>query len=234
MIRDIFADQVTPGSKLKLKDLQSNFKVAKRVQDNAEKLKTLVRGKYGLRAKNPSLSRWHKKFAIASLVFGIILLSPPLLVMALVTFVLSITLHPLTDKGLTLVRYLKGLEMYIKLAEADRIKTLQSPKGAERVGDMADEAKLIKFYERLLPYAVLFGVEKQWNKELGRHYENMKQQPDWYIGSSSIYSAAAFSTAISSFKTSASYTSSSGSSSGGSGGGGFSGGGGGGGGGGGW
>jgi uncharacterized membrane protein YgcG len=138
-------------------------------------------------------------------------------------------LRPLTDKGRELYDYLKGLEMYIKLAEADRIRVLQSPEGAERKPvDTDDTASMIILYERVLPYAVLFGIEKDWLKHIGTFYESTKSSPDWYNGVNG-FNAAMFVSSVSSFS---SYSSSSSfSSSSGAGGGGFSGGGGGGGGG---
>jgi len=142
------------------------------------------------------------------------------------------TMRPLSEKGKTLSDYLKGLDMYIKIAEEDRIKVLQSPTGAEKTPvDTSDGAMLVHLYERVLPYAVLFGREKAWAKVLGKYYEQQNMQPDWYLGNS-LFNAAVFSSAISGLSSSA--VSSYNSSSGGSGGGGFSGGGGGGGGGGGW
>ncbi|RYF29034.1 MAG: hypothetical protein EOO17_03070 [Chloroflexi bacterium] len=94
----------------------------------------------------------------------------------------------------------------------------------------------MKLYERVLPYAILFGQEKEWGDQMGRYYESIGSQPEWYSGAnnSSLFNAAVLSSAISNFNTAASYTSASSSSTGGSAGGGSSGGGGGGGGGGGW
>lgn len=88
-------------------------------------------------------------------------------------------------------------------------------------------------FEKLLPYAVAFGVEKIWAKRFEKF--NLKQ-PSWYQGYpgstfSSIYFASALSNSYSSFAVASTPPSSSGS---GFGGGGFSGGGGGGGGGGSW
>jgi uncharacterized membrane protein YgcG len=146
-----------------------------------------------------------------------------------------VTTKPLTVKGRELLDYLKGLEMYIKTAEEDRIKVLQSPQGAEKTPvDINDSKLLVHLYERVLPYAVLFGSEKEWSGVLGKFYEQQDSTPDWYVGTSA-FNAVMFSSALSSFSSSASsYSSPSSSSSGGSGGGGSSGGGGGGGGGGGW
>ena len=143
------------------------------------------------------------------------------------------SIKPLSVKGRELHDYLKGLRVYIKCAEADRIKVLQSPMGAEKTPvNTNDTDMMIHLYERVLPYAVLFGIEKEWTKVLGKYYEQQNTSPSWYAGNSA-FNVAAFSSSMSSFSSSAvgsSYSSSSG----GSGGGGFSGGGGGGGGGGGW
>ena len=112
---------------------------------------------------------------------------------------------------------------------------LQSPEGAAKVGvvDGTDEKKLVTLYERVLPYAILFGQEKEWSKQLGRYYEQSGSAPDWYSGTGA-FNAALFASNMSNFSSSAASVSGFSSSSGGSSGGGFSGGGGGGGGGGGW
>ena len=156
-----------------------------------------------------------------------IMLSIALFVFSII-FKLSV-IRPLTVSGRELFDYLKGLEMYIKLAEADRIRVLQSPKGAERTPvDTDDGQQMIVLYERVLPYAVLFGQEKEWLKQLGNFYESNHVNPVWYSGING-FNAAMFVSSVSSFSSYAG--SSSFSSSSGAGGGGFSGGGGGGGGG---
>ncbi|MDK2899187.1 MAG: hypothetical protein PWQ10_374 [Patescibacteria group bacterium] len=152
-----------------------------------------------------------------------------------ISFIVINATKPLSIKGRELLDYLAGLKMYIKIAEADRIRVLQSPQGVSKNSiDTNNTDVVLKLYERVLPYAVLFGVEGEWVKVLGKYYEQQNLTPDWYIGSN-IFNAIAFSSAMSSFSTSAAASSNySSSSSGGSSGGGFSGGGGGGGGGGGW
>jgi len=138
-------------------------------------------------------------------------------------------LRPLTPSGRELYDYLMGLKLYIKLAEADRIKVLQSPTGAEkRPIDTNDTKNMVVLYERVLPYAVLFGQEKEWLKQLGNYYETSQSTPVWYSGSGA-FNAAAFASSVSSFSSYSNSSSSSSSS--GAGGGGASGGGGGGGGG---
>ncbi len=141
----------------------------------------------------------------------------------------------ITTKGLDCSNYMEGLKMYIKMAEADRLKMLQSTKGATTT-----HQGIVKIYEKLLPYAEIFKLEKSWLDELSRYYEfDDVATPAWYIGVGA-FSARDFSSAMAAASTSVSnsisHSTVSNSSSGfsGGGGGGFSGGGGGGGGGGGW
>ncbi len=235
ILRDIFSGNAAIGARLTMSSLKNNNSVYMSTLDNDKKLKELIRGPYDLRAKDEAKMKWFKRTGVILLILAIISLNPGLLVAAIVSIASGFTLYPLTDKGLALSRYLQGLKMYIKVAEADRLKMLQSPEGAEKVGavDPGNPKQMVKLYERMLPYAILFGEEKEWNNQLGKYYESMGGQPEWY-SSNAVFSAAAFSSAMSGFSTTSSYTAASSSSSGGSSGGGSSGGGGGGGGGGGW
>lgn len=235
ILEDIFGDPHV-GARLALESLKKNTSVATKLSDNHKKLGKDISGQYALRAPDDKQKAWFKRQALIVLVVALLTLSPPLLLASVVALCCGLTLKPLTDKGLELARYLKGLEMYIKVAETERLRMLQSPEGAEKLPapiDTNDKRQLIKLYEKVLPYAIVFGQEKDWNKQLGHYYESAKQQPSWYSGQTA-FNAAVFSTAISNFNTAATYSNPSSSSSGGSGGGGSSGGGGGGGGGGGW
>lgn len=237
ILRDMFAKVPQVGDTLKLKDLSNSTKFTTRLGDNPKKLKKLTRGEYDLRARQPAETKWFYGAARIALVVAVVTLSPSLLFAALMLWVLGYTLWPLTDRGLVLRRYLKGLKLYISVAEEERLKMLQSPEGAEKVGVIGggETEKLITLYEKVLPYAVLFGQEKDWGKALGRYYEATQSSPDWYdSGGRTVFNAAVLTSAISNFSTSASSANATSSSSGGSSGGGFSGGGGGGGGGGGW
>jgi hypothetical protein len=141
--------------------------------------------------------------------------------------------RPLTERGRAARDHLEGLKVYLELAEADRLRMLQSPEGALRTG--GPEA-VLKLHEKLLPYAVLFGLERDWSRVLAAEYAERGSDPEWYAGRSA-FDAAAFSAGVGSFASASSTSwsgSASSSSSSGSGGGGSSGGGGGGGGGGGW
>jgi uncharacterized membrane protein YgcG len=167
-------------------------------------------------------------FAIAASVDPLI----PILLIVLAGLVLFLVIalvsrKPLTAAGAEVRDHLKGLQEFIEWAEADRIRMLQSPTGAERVRiDPSNPAEMLKLYEVLLPYAVVFGQEKQWAEQLAVLY-GPDNSPGWYAGSHG-FSAGSFSSGISSLSAS---SASSSSTSGGSGGGGSSGGGGGGGGG---
>ena len=83
-----------------------------------------------------------------------------------------------------LALYILRLKMYIKLAEVDRLNYLQSPVGAERAPiNTSDQEQMIKLYERVLPYAVLFRLEKDWAKVLELKYQESTSTPSWYSGS---------------------------------------------------
>jgi uncharacterized membrane protein YgcG len=119
--------------------------------------------------------------------------------------------------------------MFIEWAEEDRIRMLQSPQGAERARvDASDPRQMLKLYEALLPFAVVFGQEKQWAGQLAVYSAAAGTAPVWYYGlNGGGFNADAFSTGIATLSAAAMSSSSSG----GAGGGGSAGGGGGGGGG---
>lgn len=95
-----------------------------------------------------------------------------------------------TPSGQERRRELSGLRDYIRLAEQDRLRMLQSPEGALRTpagaltpggvalgltprptaGDPVAQSGLDRFIlnERLLPYAILFRQERRWQHELER------------------------------------------------------------------
>ncbi|MBD3942884.1 DUF2207 domain-containing protein [Microbacterium sp. NEAU-LLC] len=67
--------------------------------------------------------------------------------------------------------YLEGIRTYLRLAEEDRLHAAQTPQTADLVssgrrpyGDAPNVpgADVVNLYERLLPYAVLFGMQREW------------------------------------------------------------------------
>ena len=140
-----------------------------------------------------------------------------------------------TAAGADLKTYLDGTKLYMEVAEAERLRMLQAPDTAVAI-NASDTTQLVKLYERLLPLAVLYSIEKQWAEQFAALY-TPETQPSWYSNDTALFSGLAFANALSSFDTAATTSFSPPSSSGSSGfssGGGSSGGGGGGGGGGGW
>ena len=182
--------------------------------------------------------------SIASIVLGLAVLAlreaPGWVVAAIVVGSVALVLSSVgtvrrwvhTRAGAEAREYLLGVREFIRVAEADRIEMLQSVAGAER--REFDGVSVVHLYERLLPYAMLFGIQKSWGRVLEvRYAETTGYVPLWVVTSSTgrgIAGVTGIESTISSFTSSftsaASYTSSS---SGGSSGGGFAGGGGGGG-----
>jgi len=140
---------------------------------------------------------------------------------------LMVSLHaPLTEKGAEVRDHIAGLDLYIRVAEADRLRVLQSPEGALRKPvDTSDSRAVLHLYELVLPWAILLGREKDWSRVLEVAYAN--DSPTWYLGTVP-FTAATFGSSLSSFSSSASASSAGGSDGGGSAGGGGGGGGGGG------
>ena len=134
-----------------------------------------------------------------------------------------------TNKGLEASRYMEGLKLYISMAEAERMEMLQSVKGADTSAE-----GIVKLYEKLLPYAAVFGLEESWLNEMKEYCKVEEiEEPDYLMTGIAAAEIARTMQRAATYATTATTMSSSGggSSSGfsGGGGGGFSGGGGGGG-----
>ena len=149
-------------------------------------------------------------------------LGSSILISGLILILFSPFMKRRTLEGAKLERRIQGFKLYMETAEKYRQK-FNEEKG---------------LFEKFLPYAILFGITKQWIKKMkdiyGAKYMD-SYHPIWFIGPAfsdlNIYAVA---NEISSMSSNMASTISSSPSSSGSGGGGFSGGGGGGGGGGGW
>jgi len=69
------------------------------------------------------------------------------------------------------IDHLWGIRDYIALAEKERLAVLQSPGGAILRHDAGVDSQVLLLNEKLLPFAVLFGLEREWVRELGVQYE---------------------------------------------------------------
>lgn len=145
-------------------------------------------------------------------IFEAWLFMPVHIVNTLVFFIVATVMHRRTAEGARVYEEVLGLREFIKVTTQDRIKALYSPHNFQDL------------FEKLLPYAMVFGLEKEW----GEHFEGLfDTPPQWYEGTGS-FSPVQFSGLMHAFNTTSQQTlasapSSSGSSSGGwSGGSGFS------------
>lgn len=94
-----------------------------------------------------------------------------------------------TRKGVLAREHILGLKEYLKVAEKDRIKFHNAPeKNPER-------------FEKLLPYAMVLGVEEEWAAQFEDVY---KENPNWYHDSrSSRFNALALTHGLSDFSSAA-------------------------------
>ncbi|MBP9813373.1 DUF2207 domain-containing protein [Candidatus Nomurabacteria bacterium] len=246
----LFGQNTVVGSKVKLGDLKDSlYKEMKKVSDDIPS--SLY--KRGYFSTDPSkaymifLRPTIYFLAIAATLVGVSFLlgllpsgSPAFIAIVSILAIVVVNLIAMkilpakTTQGTDAKEYLLGLKEYIKLAEADRLKYLQSPEGAEKYGDPNTDGAKIKLFEKLLPYAIIFGLEKDWANSFEGIYS---EPPDWYQGNWSAFNTGVLLGSVSAFSSASTASFAAPSSSGGASGfsgGGFSGGGGGGGGGGGW
>jgi len=155
---------------IRLSDLKGDF------YKDLEHLKTkiynsLVEKKYFL--KNPNKIRGiyiSIAFFFITLVFAFadhlqVLEISSLAITATIVAVFSFFMPKKTKKGVLAYEYILGLKKYMDVAEKDRIDFHNAPE------------KNPKTFEKLLPYAMVLGVEKKWSKQFEDIY---KENPDWY------------------------------------------------------
>ncbi|GAB3601476.1 hypothetical protein GCM10027408_35330 [Microbacterium tumbae] len=103
------------------------------------------------------------------------------LIVVLLSMIFAFVRHTvLTKAGAQQHEHLQGVREFIRVAEEDRLRMLQSYSGAERY--TRDGVELVHLYERLLPYAILFGMETEWGRVLETRYEADGYEPSWVTG----------------------------------------------------
>lgn len=85
-------------------------------------------------------------------------------VSGVIIMIMAPTMARKTKKGTETYYQLKGLYEYIDTAEKDRMK-------------FQEDASIL--FEKLLPYAMAFGLAKKWAEAFG---DILKQPPNWYTG----------------------------------------------------
>ncbi|MCX6782059.1 MAG: DUF2207 domain-containing protein [Candidatus Magasanikbacteria bacterium] len=116
-----------------------------------------------------------------------------IIVAALIILVFAFIMPALTQKGAETKEKILGLKLYMTVAEEARIKFHNAPeKNPER-------------FEKLLPYAMVMKVEKEWAKQFEGIYNI---QPKWYEDPShqGMFNAVLLTSSLSSFDTTAAST----------------------------
>lgn len=179
----------------------------------------------GLYKTSPKASLTYRMLGMIFVFLGIflanqgIVFAASLVATGIVILIFGGAMPAKTEKGMEIYEYILGLREYLQIAEKDRLNFHNAPEKKPEV------------FEKLLPYAMVLGVEKAWAKEFADIY---MQEPSWYHGTGGTFNGVIFMTAMGNFRTYSARTLKASSHGSGSGGGGFSGGGGGGGGGGSW
>ncbi|MBU3964634.1 DUF2207 domain-containing protein [Patescibacteria group bacterium] len=160
-------------NEVKLSDLKKDFfKSVKEIRDLIYKSVT----KNGYFVSHPNKAR------ISYISIGIIFLLPlmfgagllskstvviSLLITGLLIMVFGLIMPKRTLKGVLAKEHILGLKDYIETAEKERIKFHNAPQ------------KNPELFEKLLPMAMVLGVEKEWAVQFKDIYLN---QPSWYEG----------------------------------------------------
>jgi uncharacterized membrane protein len=103
------------------------------------------------------------------------------IVSGMIVLIFSFIMPARTEKGVEAVAHIRGLEQYLTVAEKDRLQFHNAPE------------KNPQIFERLLPFAIALGVEKQWAEQ----FKDLTQAPAWFADSSG--QAATFATFANSF-----------------------------------
>ncbi|MFA6391387.1 MAG: DUF2207 domain-containing protein [Patescibacteria group bacterium] len=89
------------------------------------------------------------------------------IISGIIVLIFSMFMPSKTIKGVQAREHILGLKTYLSVAEKDRIKFHNAPE------------KNPEQFDKLLPYAMVLGVEKQWANQFSDIYN---KQPSWYEG----------------------------------------------------
>jgi hypothetical protein len=82
-----------------------------------------------------------------------------------------------TQLGSEILEHLQGLREYLQLAEADRLRVLQSPQVRSAAGSIRTMTTRSSSSTRAAPLGDVWGVEKQWQDVLGQRYAQTQTEP---------------------------------------------------------
>lgn len=88
----------------------------------------------------------------------------------------------LTPTGAAARRQMETMHHLMQTSEAERLNMMQSYTNAARqsLSDQTTDGTVLQLYDRLLPYAVLFGMQKEWAGVLAHAYQMHQVPPYWY------------------------------------------------------
>ena len=167
---------VEVGSGFKLED--KNHKMYKIAEDLIAMLdeKALKHGYYEASPKKTTTAlAKHITVSILLLIIGFLVSSATSGVYVvtgfaslIAVFIYNAYMAKRSQSGNQLVEHFEGLKLYIDTAEKDRIAAqdaVAAPLAARGAGPVRD----VKFFEKLLPYAIALGAEKTWAKSFRRY-----------------------------------------------------------------
>lgn len=167
-IKKFATDDQGVGQKVKLFDLRDKFYQTLTIVKDEIYESVVDKGYF---AKNPK--RIRTKFLILGVMliifgifFGFSLFNIISLVLSgIIVIIFSGRLPARTKDGVLAREHILGLKKYLTVAEKDRINFHNAPE------------KKPEIFEKLLPFAMVLGVEKEWAKQFEGIY---KGQPEWY------------------------------------------------------
>jgi hypothetical protein len=100
--------------------------------------------------------------ALAFFIHGVLLIS--IVVCAVIALLFGLIMRARTSRGTKAKEYIDGFLYYLRVAEKDRLYTLQSPHKAIRKGEV------VALYEKYLPYAIALGLVDEWSAQFSGSY----------------------------------------------------------------
>ncbi len=107
------------------------------------------------------------------------------LIGGLIALPFLLSLDARTLKGVAAKEHIQGLKLYLGTAQKDRLEMMQGP-DARYAANAGEPVRTVELFEKLLPYAMVLGVEKKWSKQFEELYTS---PPDWYSGNWTTFSA---------------------------------------------
>jgi uncharacterized membrane protein YgcG len=192
-IKDLFNALFSNQEKINIKKMPSSF--TNKVQSIFSSVSKNANNVNYTNKKRVTTKSLLTVFGIMGIGFSVFVLFPALIAYAAIGTAIGIVVCAIilvivgskvdirSNLGNKLYYELEGLKMYINTAEKHRIEFHNDPE------------KFRGVFEKLLPFAMIFGLEKKWAEEFKNLYKNT--QPDWYRGDFNTFDAYMISRSIS-------------------------------------